>query len=285
MAEEGNSSGGPKAGCGDDADLAGLVINSKEYQAVAMTVFIRNIRRHNWRAVKELIDAADRNPENPPRFIALALPFACIEAAPSVVIDDLIYLHPDSPSSPDVHGIYPLHLICRKKASLKAVQYVYEGYPEAIEKQDEVSRSTALHAAITQDASIDIIKFLLEKYQDAAIKEDKIHWNTPLHLAVSLRSSLDVLELIVQAVPEACMIRNVDGKTPLHLAVEEEDPHELVDLLLRTKPEAVNIKDQFKRTPLQLAFDKNQSPYVLTKLSQATDMVAGNSPSGGCTIS
>jgi len=285
MAELSNSLDGQKTEGDDDTDLAGLVVNSKEYQAVAMTVFIRNIRRHNWRAVKELIDAADRNPENPPRFIALALPFACIEAAPSVVIDDLIYLHPDSPSSPDIHGIYPLHLICRKKASLKAVQYVYEGSPEAIEKQDEFSRSTALHAAIKQDASIEIIKFLLEKYPDAAVKEDKIHWNTPLHLAVSTRSTIDILELIADTVPDACMVRNVDGKTPLHLAVEEKDPHELVDLLLRVMPDAVKVKDQFKRTPLQLAFDTNQSPYVLTKLSQATDLMSGGEPKEMCAIS
>uniref|UniRef100_A0A6U5DT73 Uncharacterized protein n=1 Tax=Corethron hystrix TaxID=216773 RepID=A0A6U5DT73_9STRA len=269
----------------DDTSLAGLVVNSKEYQAVAMTVFIRNIRRHNWRAVKELIDAADRNPENPPRFIALALPFACIEAAPSVVIDDLIYLHPDSPSTPDNHGIYPLHLICRRGASLKAVQYVYEGYPDAIEKQDDFCKSTPLHAAIKQDASIDVVKFLLSKFKDGALKEDKTHWNTPLHAAISERASLLIMTLLAETVPEACVSRNADGKTPLHLAVEEKDPHEVVDLLLKIEPGAANIKDQYKRTPLQLAFDLKQSPYVLTKLSQAADMLSGENGKNGCIIS
>ena len=141
------------------------------------------------------------------------------------IIKYLLTKDPNCASKVTDIGDYPLHLACWSVPNLKAVQLLFDAYPEAILASDR-NRYTPLERALDDNNST-IINFLqkqleyAEKAQDVVALSalDENGW-TPLHQALKKKASLGSIKLLIKGNTLAVHVPDTNMAFPLHIACQ-----------------------------------------------------------------
>jgi ankyrin repeat protein len=145
----------------------------------------------------------------------------------------------------DEEGMYPLHIACRKKASLNLLKLLLDAFPECILRMDDYGKTpTQLLADSGVAAQRDMNEMLLLHHVCSDFCNDDPCYNLK-----------PFLKLILDAYPNGKNVLDKDNMSPLHHACaranSEEALHLLVTSLVTNDCEpSINAKDRFGRTPL-----------------------------------
>lgn len=111
-------------------------------------------------------------------------------------------------------GQFPIHLACRKCASLEVVQRLVQIFPGGLHVRCQEGELPLHKAAV--GSSLDVVKFLVELHPEHL--QCRNHYRLyPLHRAAE-RASLAVIRFLVKIYPDAVSAAGSNGRLPLHYA-------------------------------------------------------------------
>jgi hypothetical protein len=168
----------------------------------------------------------------------------------------------------DEEGMYPLHITCRKKASLNLLKLLLDAYPECILKMDDYGKTpTQLLTDSGVAAQRDMNEMLLLHHVCSDFCNEDPCYNLKLFL-----------KLILDAYPKGKNVLDKDNMSPLHHACaranSEEALHLLVTSLVTNDCEpSINAKDRFGRTPLCILMSRTDPAQVNFKTKSLAEIV------------
>jgi len=136
---------------------------------------------------------------------------ACANSeTPIELIEAIIQAHPEGLQLKEsAYKRLPIHIACRKNASIDVVTLLLEHYPDGALIADTLGR-LALHYALSNGANDEVIGTLLNKKPGSARGTDRRGW-LPLHVACSVGASTKVIAMILEAYPEGSVIQTNRG--------------------------------------------------------------------------
>ena len=188
-----------------------------------------------YNAYKEGVNNIDSNGRQP---IHVAAEFDAAEAVKFLLANApegayTIVHKPDEESG----GGLPLHIACRHHSNIGIItSLLAENFSSA--KRTDENGDLPLHLLLRNGESVDqvTVKTVLTCFAAAASRTDK-NGDMPLTLAIKSSCSQSVVNYLMLQYPEACKIKDANGRSNLHLAFEHGADDRVMLGLLNRAPE------------------------------------------------
>ena len=134
-------------------------------------------------------------------------------------------------------GGLPLHIACRHHSNISIItSLLAENFSSA--KRTDENGDLPLHLLLRNGESVDqvTVKTVLTCFAAAASRTDK-NGDMPLTLAIKSTCSQSVVNYLMLQYPEACKIKDANGRSNLHLAFEHGADDRVMLGLLNRAPE------------------------------------------------
>lgn len=194
-----------------------------------------------------------------------------------MILAPLLEANADAASTPDNHGMLPLHVAVEKDLNTEAFAVLLAADPDALLEEDSSGR-LPLHRLTYRGLSAETVSLISEKCPQAFEEASRMETRLPLHYAAELgHDYLDLVKQVFYAYRPAARCADAKGSTPLHQLISGgiSDPNFCKELL-DSYPEAVRLQDAEGNLPLHFCGVLNDEGDI----KQVMQILLGAHPTG-----